>query len=203
MIRSFNYCRILHLSPILQLTSRDLESPYSSAIMSHDQFISACETVPLGFLISTPKTLRILLVHKIWDRRFQSLLVKWTCTLVALLAAGIYGFSLTPTFLAVGVFAEGTFLFLLVLCISAGDILLDFALKDEWFFELATRCHALSIFEDIEFSLPQPVNFSSEDSRLSPASIVSQLSLLPEAGQWPSAGKTGLPCSRINGVAAV
>ena len=63
-----------------------------------------------------------------------------------------------PTFLAVGVVAEGIFLFLLVLCISAGDILLDFALEDEPLFELATRCQALSIFEESEFSLPQPVN---------------------------------------------
>jgi hypothetical protein len=43
-------------------------------------------------------------------------------------------------------------------CIGAGDILLDFALEYERFFELATRCRALSIFEDTEFSLPQPVN---------------------------------------------
>jgi hypothetical protein len=45
-----------------------------------------------------------------------------------------------------------------VLCISAGDILLVVAMEDEWFFELATRCHALSICEEPEFSLPQPVN---------------------------------------------
>jgi hypothetical protein len=36
-----------------------------------------------------------------------------------------------PMFLAVGVIAEGVFLFFLVLCIGAGDILLDFALEDE------------------------------------------------------------------------
>jgi hypothetical protein len=45
-----------------------------------------------------------------------------------------------------------------MLCIDAGDILLDFAREDERFFELATRCHALSIFEDREFSPPQSVN---------------------------------------------
>ena len=56
-----------------------------------------------------------------------------------------------PVFLAVGVIAEGVFLFLLVLCIGAGDILLDFALEDERFFDLATRCRALSIFEVTEF----------------------------------------------------
>jgi hypothetical protein len=55
----------------------------------------------------------------------------------------------------VGVVAEGVFLSLLVLCIDAGDILLDFALEDERFFELATRSH---VFEDTELSLPQPVN---------------------------------------------
>ena len=45
-----------------------------------------------------------------------------------------------------------------MLCIGAGDILLDFALQDERLFELATRSHALSFFEDTELSLPQPVN---------------------------------------------
>ena len=127
-------------------------------MMSYDQFFSACETVPLGILISTPKTLRMLLIHKISDIRFQSLLVNWACTLIAVLGAGMCGFSLMPMFLAIGVFAEGIFLFLLVLCITAGDILLDFAREDERFFELARRCHALSIFGDTELSLPQPVN---------------------------------------------
>ena len=63
-----------------------------------------------------------------------------------------------PMFLAVGVVAEGVFLFFLVLCIDAGDILLDFALEDERFFELAIRCHALGIFEDKEFAPAQSIN---------------------------------------------
>jgi len=50
------------------------------------------------------------------------------------------------------------FPFFLVLFIGAGDILLDFALEDERFFELAIRCHALDIFEDTEFAPPQSVN---------------------------------------------
>jgi hypothetical protein len=54
-------------------------------------------------------------------------------------------------FRSVGVVAEGVFLFFLVLCIGAGGILLDFALEDERFFDLATRCRALSIFEETEF----------------------------------------------------
>jgi hypothetical protein len=123
--------------------------------MSHGQFIVAYETVPLGLLISTPKTLRILLVHKIQETRFQLLLFYWVCTLLALLGAGICGFSFMPMLLAVGVVAEGVFLFILMLCVGAGDILLDFALEDERFFELATRCHALSVFEDTEFAPPQ------------------------------------------------
>ena len=131
---------------------------FPQTIMSHAQFIVAYETATLGFLISTPKTLRILLVHKIRDTRFQLLLINWACTLFAMLGAGICGFNLMPMFLAVGFVAEGVFLFLLVLCIGAGDILLDCALQDERFFELATRSHALSIFEDTELSLPQPVN---------------------------------------------
>jgi hypothetical protein len=126
--------------------------------MSHGQFIVAYETVPLGFLISTPQALRILLVHKIRETRFKLLLFNWACTLLALLGAGICGFSFMPMLLAVGVVAEGVFLFFLVLFIDAGDILLDFALEDERFFELAIRCHALGIFEDTEFAPPQSVN---------------------------------------------
>ena len=57
--------------------------------MSHGQFIFAYETVALGILISTPKTLRILLVHKIRETRFQLLLFNWACTLFAVLGAGI------------------------------------------------------------------------------------------------------------------
>jgi hypothetical protein len=49
-------------------------------------------------------------------------------------------------------------LFFLLLFIDAGDILLDFALEDERFFEVAIRCHALGIFEDTEFAPPQSVN---------------------------------------------
>jgi hypothetical protein len=64
-------------------------------------------------------------------------------TLFAVLGASIYGFSLMPMFLAVGVVAESVFLFSLVLCIGAGDILPDFALEDERFFELATRASVI------------------------------------------------------------
>jgi hypothetical protein len=53
--------------------------------------------------------------------------------------------------------AEGVFLFFFVLCIDASDILLDFAREDERFFELATRCHPLGIFEDTEFAAPHSV----------------------------------------------
>jgi hypothetical protein len=126
--------------------------------MSHGQFTVAYETVPLDLLISTPKTLRILLIHKIREIRLQLLLVNWACILLALLGAGICGFSFMPMFLAVGVIAEGVFLFFLMLCIDAGDILLDFAREDERFFELATQCHALSIFEDEELAPPQSVD---------------------------------------------
>ncbi len=45
--------------------------------MSHRQFTVAYETVSLDLLISTPKTLRILLVHKIRETRFQLLLFNW------------------------------------------------------------------------------------------------------------------------------
>jgi hypothetical protein len=136
------FVRILGILAILNLSA----VPQSG--MSHRQFTVAYETVPLDLLISTPKTLRLLLIHKIRESRLQLLLFNWTSILLALLAAGIGGFSFMPMFLAAGVIAEGVFLFLLMLCIDAGDILLDFAMEDERFFELATRCHALSIFED-------------------------------------------------------
>jgi hypothetical protein len=120
--------------------------------MSHDQFISAYETLPLGFLISTPKALRILWAQKVRDMRFQSLLFNWAGVLFAMLIGMICGFSFLPLFWAAGVVAEGVFLFLLVLCVDAGNILLNYALEDERFFELATRCHALSICHDTELS---------------------------------------------------
>src|SRR5580704_15263913 len=126
--------------------------------MSHKQVISACGTVPLGFLISVPKALRILLVRKILDTRFQLFLVKWACSFFAVLSVGICGFSLLPMFLSVVVFAVGIFLFALLLWLEVGDIFLRFALEDGCFFELATGCHALDILEDTEPSPFQPDN---------------------------------------------
>jgi len=126
--------------------------------MSHGQFIVAYETGPVGFLISTPKTLRILVLHKIQETRLQLLLFNWACSILVLLGAGLCGFSFLPILLAVGVVAEGVSLFFFVLCIDAGDILLDFAREDERFFELATRCHALGIFEDAEFAPSQSIS---------------------------------------------
>jgi hypothetical protein len=86
------------------------------------------------------------------------LLFNWASTLLALLGAGICGLSFMPLLLVLGVVAEGIYLFFLVLCVDAGDILLDFALEDERFFELASRCHALSVFEDTKSAPPQSVN---------------------------------------------
>ncbi len=120
--------------------------------MSHRRFNIGHKTVSLGYLISIPKALRILLAHKIRDTRFQLLLIKWVCTLSAVLGVGICGFYLMPLFLAVGVLAQGICLFALLLWLGAGDIFLEFALEDEWFFLTATGCHALSIFEDAELS---------------------------------------------------
>ena len=59
--------------------------------MSHKQVITAYGAVPLGFLISMPKALRILLVHKILDTRLQLFLVKWACSFFAVLGVGICG----------------------------------------------------------------------------------------------------------------
>jgi len=57
---------------------------------------------------------------------------------------------------AVGAFAPAIFLFALFLSIGAGDLFLKFALEDKGFFEMATKSHALSVFEDQDQSLPQP-----------------------------------------------
>jgi len=53
-------------------------------------------------------------------------------------------------------FAQGVCLFAVSLWLGAGDLLLEFALEDRRFFELATDCRALSILEDPDPSLPQP-----------------------------------------------
>jgi hypothetical protein len=111
---------------------------------------------PLGYLVSTPKALRILLTHKIRDARCQHLLSQLACIAVALVGFGICGFFLVPTFWAVSAFAPVIFLFALLLSIGAGDLFLQFALEDERFFDMATKNHALSVFEDEEQSLPQP-----------------------------------------------
>ena len=138
--------------------------------MSYEQFILAHKTVPLGYLISTRKALGLLLVHKIPDARFQLFLVKWTAAFFVILGATLWGFKLMPMFLAASVFALGVGLFALLVCLGTGDILLKIAFEDQRFFELATGCRALSIFQDTELSLPQPESFSQrqleEDSKL-------------------------------------
>ena len=124
--------------------------------MSHKQVITAYGAVPLGFLISMPKALRILLVHKILDTRLQLFLVKWACSFFAVLGVGVCGFSLLPMVLFGVVFAFGISLLALLLWVGVGDIFLRFALEDGCFFELATRSHALDIFEDPETPPHQP-----------------------------------------------
>jgi hypothetical protein len=124
--------------------------------MPHKKFIFAYETGPLSYLITMPKALPIMVAHKIRDARFQLLLVKAACALLAALGAGICGLHLMPMFLAVGIAAHGVFLFAFVLWLGLGDIFLTFALEDERFYELATERNALDVFEERGFSLPQP-----------------------------------------------
>jgi hypothetical protein len=126
--------------------------------MPHKLFIFAYETGPLGYLISTRKALCVLLAHKTRDSRFRSFLLNWTGILLAVLGAGICGFKLMPMFLAMGVLAPTVSFFAVILWITFGDIFLEFALEDERFYNLATESHALSVFEETEFSLPQPGN---------------------------------------------
>ena len=59
-------------------------------------------------------------------------------------------------FLAGVASALGIGLYAFLFWLGVGDILLKFALEDGSFFEVATGCHALDIFEDTEPSLPQP-----------------------------------------------
>jgi hypothetical protein len=125
-------------------------------VMSHKQFICSHETSSLGYLISTPKALGMLLAHRIRDARFQLHLRRWIFILLAVLGTCICGFNFLPAFLAAGLSAQGLCLFALSLSLGAGDLLLEFALEDQRFFELATECCALSVFEDTDLSLPQP-----------------------------------------------
>jgi hypothetical protein len=111
---------------------------------------------PLGYLVHTPKALRILLTHKFRDPRFQRLLAGSACLLLAILGCCYCGFSLIPTFWAVSAFTPLLFLVALILSIGAGDLFLQFALEDDRFFEVATKSHALSVFEDDDQSLLQP-----------------------------------------------
>jgi hypothetical protein len=161
--------------------------------MSHKQVITAYGAVPLGFLISMPKALRILLVHKILDTRFQLFLVKWACSFFAILGVGICGFSLLPMFLFVVVFALGISFFALLLWLGLGDIFLRFALEDRCFFELATGCHALDIFEDTEPSPFQPGNLvcGSEEWRVSRFGRLTKRRFRPHpAWRFPSRPRT-------------
>jgi hypothetical protein len=114
------------------------------------------EEGPLGYLVSTPKALRILFTHKIRDTRFQHLLTQYACLLSALMAAGVGAFLLLPALWAVSAFAPGLLLFGLFISIGAGDLFLQFALEDEQFFEMATKSNALNVFADKDQSLPQP-----------------------------------------------
>jgi hypothetical protein len=110
----------------------------------------------LGYLVHTRKALRILLTHKFGDPRFQLLFARSMGLLLAMLGCFLCGFSLFPTFWTVSAFTPLFFLVALILSIGAGDLFLQFALEDDRFFEVATKSHALSVFEDDEKSLLQP-----------------------------------------------
>ena len=121
-------------------------------------FVLAYKTGPLGYLITLPKAVFMLLNHKIRDSRLQLFLVRWVGALAVILGAAICGFSLLPMFLAAGIFAPGMCFFAFLVWFAAGDIFLKFALEDERFYNLATKTNALSTFVDTEVSLPSPKN---------------------------------------------
>lgn len=141
-----------------RLERRILSIPYraKSNIMLRRKLIAIQEKGTLGYLVHTPKALRILLTHKFRDQRFQRLLTGSICLLLAILGCGFCGFSLFPTVWAVSAFTPLLFLVVLVLSIGAGDLFLQFALEDDRFFEVATKSHALSVFEDDDQSLLRP-----------------------------------------------
>jgi hypothetical protein len=126
--------------------------------MPHKMFVLAYKNGPLGYLIRVPKALCILLDKKNRDSRLQLFFLKWVGALVAVVDAGIFGFNLLPMPWAVGVLTHCVFLFALILWLTSGDLFLKFVLEDEQFYNLATESHALSVFEDTEYSLPQPGN---------------------------------------------
>jgi hypothetical protein len=139
--------------------------------MPHKMFISAYNTGPLGYLISIPKALCILLAHRLRDSRLQMFLLKWAGALLAVLGAAICGFSLMPMFLAMGVVAHAVCFFAFLLWLATGDLFLKFALEDERFYDLATASHALSVFEDTDCSWPRR---GTETSKIEKLEIVSR-----------------------------
>jgi hypothetical protein len=83
-------------------------------------------------------------------------LVRWACTFIGIFGLGIWALNLLPMFLAVVVLAFAICFYALLFWLGIGDILLKFAVEDKSFFEVATACHALNIFEDTETTLPKP-----------------------------------------------
>jgi hypothetical protein len=126
--------------------------------MSHKQFVCAHQSAHLAYLIRMPNALSILLAYRTRDTRVQSLLLNSIWTFLALLGVGLCGFHIAPMFLVVGVFAYAICLCAWILWLAAGDILLEFALEDARFFELAIGCRALSVFTEMELSLSQSEN---------------------------------------------
>jgi len=124
--------------------------------MPHEKFVSAYETGPLGYSISTRKALRILFARKMNEPRFQRLLAQWASSFLALVGIAVCAFFLLPAFWAASAVAHGICLFGLFMSIGAGDLFLQLALEDGRFFEMATQSNALWLFEDDDQSLPQP-----------------------------------------------
>ena len=127
-------------------------------IMPHKMFVLAYQNGPLGYLITLPKAVLMLLNHKIRDARLQSFLVRWAGALAVILGTAICGFNLMPMLVAAGVIAPAICLFAFLVWLAAGDIFLKFALEDERFYNLATKSRALSIFVDTDASLPSSRN---------------------------------------------
>jgi hypothetical protein len=129
--------------------------------MLHKNFVLAYYNSPLGCLIDTRKALGILMVHEIHDSRLRLFMLKWTAAVVLLLGAGICGFFLMPTFLALGLFLAPISLCALAFWFGSQDLFLKFVLEDEGFYNLATQSRALSVVDDTDSDQPQPTKKAS------------------------------------------
>jgi hypothetical protein len=95
--------------------------------------------------VAVPKALWLLCTKKSREQRFQRALAKWICALLTLMGAGAFLLCLLPAWMAAAVFAYLCVVFGLSTWLMAGNMFLEFALNDVFFFELALNSRALRV----------------------------------------------------------